>query len=157
MEEHLKKIEMMLQQRKVPKISSNANRPNFPEEHRRFLFGITRARFSGKIGLSAHSIKYPALYELVNEFGKKYIPIEFNSIHINHNVICPKHKDSKNIKESAIISCGQYTGCKLIIEDVEYDPYYKIVVFDGSTKEHWNTDDLVGDRYSLIFYKTDLA
>jgi hypothetical protein len=157
MEEHLKQIEIMLGKRKVPKICVEQNRPNFPVGHRRFVFGITRGRFSGKVGLSAHSKKYKALYELVNEFGKKYIPIEFNSIHINHNVICPKHKDSKNITESAIISCGQYTGCKLMIENVEHDPYYKIIVFDGSTKEHWNTDDLVGDRYSLIFYKTDLT
>jgi hypothetical protein len=157
MEEHLKQIEIMLGQRKVPKICVEQNRPNFPEGHRRYVFGITRGRFSGKVGLSAHSKKYSALYELVNEFGKKYIPIEFNSIHINHNVICPKHKDSKNITESAIISCGQYTGCKLMIENVEHDTYYKIVVFDGSTKEHWNTDDLVGNRYSLIFYKTDLT
>lgn len=157
MEEHLKQIEIMLGQRKVPKVSVNANRPHFPEGHRRFVFGITRARFSGIVGLSAHSKKYPALYELVNDFGKKYIPIEFNSIHINHNVICPKHKDSKNVTESAIISCGQYTGCKLMIENVEHDTYHKIVVFDGSKNEHWNTDDLVGDRYSLIFYKTDLT
>lgn len=154
MEAHLKQIENEIQKRKVPKISSTANRPHFPLGHRRFLFGITRARFHGTSGLSNHSKRYPVLYQLIHDFGKKYIPIEFDSIHVNHNVVCPKHLDNQNIGVSAIVSCGQYTGCKLMIEGIEHDPYYNIITFNGSTQEHWNTDDLVGNRYSLIFYKS---
>jgi hypothetical protein len=152
MEIHLKQIEEEIQKQKVPKTTNNG-RPHFPKGHRRFVFGITRARFNGKIGLSHHSTKYSTLYKMIHDFGKKYIPIEFNAIHVNHNVVCPKHFDNKNIGVSAIVSCGQYTGCKLMIEGIEHEPYYNIILFNGSTQEHWNTDDLVGDRYSLVFYK----
>ena len=155
MEIHLKQIEEELQKRKVPKTSLTANRPHFPVGHRRFVFGIVRARFHGTIGLSYHSKKYPLLYQLIHDFGKKYIPIEFNAIHVNHNVVCPRHLDHKNVGVSAIVSCGNYTGCKLMIEGVEHDPYYHVILFNGSTQEHWTTDDLVGNRYSLGFYKID--
>ena len=154
MEAHLKQIEDELQKRKIPKCSLRANRLNFPERHRRLVLGITRARYHGTIGLSNHSKRYPVLYQLIHDFGKKYIPIEFDAIHVNHNVVCPKHLDNKNIGVSAIISCGQYTGCKLMIEGIEHDPYYNIITFNGSVQEHWNTDDLVGNRYSLVFYKS---
>lgn len=153
MEIHLKQIEEELQKRKVPKTSITANRPHFPVGHRRFIFGTVRFRFHGTVGLSYHSKKYPLLYQLIHDFGEKYIPIEFNAIHVNHNVVCPRHLDPKNTGVSAIISCGNYTGCKLMIEGVEHDPYYHVILFNGSTQEHWNTDDLVGNRYSLIFYK----
>jgi hypothetical protein len=150
----LKNIENELQKRKVPRVSITANRRNFPKHHRRLVFGITRGRYNGKIGESYHSKKYPRLYHLIMEFGKKYIPIDFTSVIVNNNVVCPKHLDNKNIGTSAIIACGQYTGCKLMIEGVEHDPYYNIITFNGSTQEHWNTDDLVGNRYSLVFYKS---
>ena len=154
MEIHLQQIEEELQKRKVPKTTNNG-RPHFPKGHRRFIFGITRARFHGTVGLSRHSTMYSTLYKLIDDFGKKYIPIEFNAIHVNHNVVCPRHLDHKNVGVSAIVSCGNYTGCKLMIEGVEHDPYYHVILFNGSVQEHWNTDDLVGDRYSLVFYKID--
>jgi len=154
--EQLKEIENELFKTLIPKTSITANRRGFPTGHRRMVMGVTRGRFNGKIGLSNHSTKYPVLYKLIFDFGKKYIPFEFNAVHINHNVICPKHLDSKNIGISAIVSVGNYTGCKLMIENVECDPYYNIVMFNGSEREHWNTDDLVGDRYSIVFYHNGL-
>jgi len=152
MEVELKEIENILTKMTVPKTTTTSNRRGFPVGHRKLTFGIVRGRFNGIVGLSRHSKKYPELYSKLLEFGK-YIPTGFNAIHINHNVVCPKHYDSKNVAESSIVSCGEYTGCKLMIEGVEYDTYYKVVSFDGSSKEHWNTDDLVGNKYSLVYFK----
>ena len=148
----LKELETLLTQITFPMTTSTINRRGFPVGHRKLTFGIVRGRFNGITQLSNHSRKYPELYSKLLEFGK-YIPTAFNAIHINHNVVCPKHYDSKNISESSIISCGDYTGCKLMIEDVEYDTYYKVVTFDGSNCQHWNIDDLVGNKYSLVYYK----
>jgi len=53
---------------------------------------------------------------------------------------------------SCIVSIGDYTGCNLVIENKKYDAKYNPIVFNGSLIEHWNTDDLVGDKYSLIYY-----
>lgn len=82
-----------------------------------------------------------------------YCPFKFTSIHVNKNVTCPKHKDSKNIGSSMLLSFGNYTGSKIIIENIVYDAYYNPIIFDGSKLEHWNTDDLQGTKYSLVFFK----
>lgn len=148
----LKKIENELNQITFPKTSITNNRRGFPVGHQKLTFGMVKGRFNGITQLSVATKKYPKLYNMLNEFGKKYIPIAFNAIHINHNVVSPKHFDTNNVGESAIVSCGTYTGCKLIIEEVEHDAYYNIIVFNGSKKEHYNTDDLVGNKYSIIFY-----
>ena len=156
MEQSLKKIEEKLSSMTIPRTSITQNRLNFPERHRRMILGITKARFKGTWGLSSCSKKYPELYKMIMEFGNTYIPIPFNAIHINHNVVCPKHIDKKNAGVSAIVSCGQYTGCQLMIEGVHHETYYNIITFNGSEKEHWNTDDLEGSRYSLIFYWVEI-
>ena len=44
------------------------------------------------------SIKYPEIYEKLVEIGKfnSLRDFVFTSIHVNHNVICPPHKDENN-------------------------------------------------------------
>ena len=37
------------------------------------------------------------------------------------NVVCPLHKNSENIGDFLIISLGDYTECKLVIKDKEYN------------------------------------
>ena len=39
-----------------------------------------------------------------------------------------------------------------MIEEKKYDTHYQPLIFNGSEMEHYNTDDLVGDKYSLVFY-----
>ena len=136
------------------------NRRGFPLGHQAVTFGYTRARFRRKNGnlidLSNYSIKYPEIYNELLRIGNIYCPFKFTSIHINKNVVCPKHIDSKNVGKSMLVSFGDYTGCKLMIEDVEYDANCSPIIFDGSKLEHWNTDDLEGTKYSLVFYNTDM-
>jgi hypothetical protein len=72
-------------------------------------------------------------------------------------VVCPKHYDSKNVGESMLVSFGDYTGCNIVIEGIVYDAKHTPVIFNGSKREHWNTDNLTGNKYSLVFYKNEDA
>jgi len=134
------------------------NRRGFPLGHQSVTFGYTRARFGRKYGelfdLSNYSIKYPEIYNELLRIGNIYCPFKFTSIHINKNVVCPKHIDNKNVGKSMLVSFGDYTGCKIIIDKIEYDADCNPVIFDGSKIEHWNTDDLEGTKYSLVFFNS---
>jgi hypothetical protein len=131
------------------------NRYNFPE-HRRATFGYVRERFSGKYNISLYSRKHKLIYEKLFELGLQICNHSFTSIHVIKNLICPPHKDPNNVGNSTIVSFGNYTGCKLIIEDIEQDAYETPIEFNGHEKQHWNTDDLQGTKYSVIFYNIKL-
>ena len=131
--------------------NGRSSRMGFPK-HRATVFGLTKQRFTGRTELSADSLKYPEIYNELLRIGNIICPIPFNSIYVNHNVICPLHRDGKNIGKSLIVSFGDYTGCKLVVDGSEIDTDCRPVVFNGSELEHWNTDDLVGNKYSLVFF-----
>ena len=141
----------LLQKIIIPKKSKTNNRRGF-KIHRATTLGITRGRYNGITQLSNFSKKYPIIYQEVLRIGKLCCPFDFNSIQLNHNVVCPKHTDSKNVNDSVLISFGDYTGCNIVINDKIYDAKYTPIMFDGRTLEHYNTDDLVGDKYSLVFF-----
>jgi len=130
------------------------NRLNFPE-YRGAIFGFVRPRFhyKGYLELSLDSKKYPDVYELILNLGKNIVPFEFKTIQLNKNLICPPHKDTNNRGDSCLVSFGNYTGCNIIVGDKLYDSNRNPVIFDGSKIIHYNTDDLVGTKYSLIFFK----
>ena len=128
---------------------------NFPE-HRRATFGWVKERLSNKTCISYYSRKKPEVYKKLLEIGHKICKHEFTSIHVVRNLVSCKHKDGNNVGQQTLVSFGNYTGCKLVVEDEIIDAYEKPVTFNGYEKEHWNTDDLVGIKYSLIFYKIRL-
>jgi hypothetical protein len=144
----------MLNDISFPKRGVKSNRRNFPLHHSAITFGITKRRFSNEIGLSAFSERYPEIFEEIVRIGDEIIkvPFSFTSIHVNKNVVCPPHLDSSNIGNSVIVSFGEYTGCNLVIENEIFETKNQPVMFNGSTQTHWNTNDLVGTRYSLVFY-----
>ena len=127
--------------------------------HRAMTLGITRGRFNGKYGLSYYSKKYKVLYDAIVNFGKT-LNFDFNSIQVNHNVVCSKHLDSKNIGNSLLVSFGDYEGCNLIIENnggsKEFNTNCSPIIFDGTKLEHYNTPLISGNKYSLVFYKTKI-
>ena len=53
-----------------------------------------------------------------------------------------------------LLSFGDYTGCNIVINNKTYDANCNPIVFNGSELEHWNTDDLIGTKYSLVFFTT---
>lgn len=153
LKQDLELLETLVQKITIKKKSGNNNRRGFPA-HRAITFGITRGRFTGKTELSYYSKKYPQIYEEILRIGNKYCPIKFNSIHLNNNVVCPPHKDSKNVGNSCLLSFGDYSGCNIVIDGVQYDAKYNPIVFNGAELEHYNTNDLIGNKYSLVFYFT---
>lgn len=140
----------LLQNYTIPLKNKSNNRRGF-QKHRSMTLGITKARFSGVIGLSYYSKKYPELYQKVKEYGEQVCPFPFQSIHINHNVTCPPHKDTSNQQLSLIVSFGRYTGGELVIEGEVHNTFENPVIFNGAEKEHWNLPH-DGDKYSLVFF-----
>jgi len=142
----------LLKTKKIPFRPTGASgRRGFPK-HRACVFGMTKSRYSGKIGVSAPSKKWSAIYEELKRVGNIICPFAFTSIHLNNNVVCPIHKDESNVGKSILISFGDYTGGNIVIEEKMYDAYLQPILFNGSLLNHWNTDDLVGNKYSLVFY-----
>ena len=140
----------MLRQIIIPMKNSTNSRGDFGN-HRSMTMGITRGRFNGIIGLSQPTKKYPHIYKEILRI-QKLIGIEANSIHVNHNVICPRHLDSKNIGESVLVSFGDYTGCNIVIDELPYNAYCQPIKFNGAELIHYNTNDLIGNKYSLVFF-----
>lgn len=145
-------INELLKKITIPKKQQSNNRKNFPKGHRAITFGLVKGRYNGIIQLSFYSKKYPKLYEEIIRIGKIICPFEFSQIHLNNNVICPPHYDNKNIGESLLISFGEYSGCNIVIDDNIYDSKYTPIIFNGSKLKHYNTDDLIGNKYSLVFF-----
>jgi len=137
----------------IPFKQGRSSRMNFPK-HRATIFGTTKGRFNGKIDLSVHSKKYPEIYAEILRIGKIICPFDFSTIYLNKNVICPKHKDDNNVGDSLLVSFGDYSGGNIVIDDIVYDANCCPIVFNGAELEHYNTDDLVGTKYSLVFFNT---
>ena len=140
----------LLQNYTIPLKNSTNSRRGF-SSHRSMTLGIVKARFSGKVGLSYYSRKYPELYRNVKELGESICPFPFTSIHINHNVTCPPHRDSANQTLSCVISYGNYTGGELVIEGEIVNAFETPIIFNGAEKEHWNLPH-IGDKYSIVFF-----
>jgi hypothetical protein len=126
-------------------------------KHRAETYGMVRQRYSGKFEMSHSSKKWPKIHEEIMRIGKMICPFEFETAYINNNVVCPKHKDANNTTESLLISFGNYTGCDIMIEGVKYSAKYQPIIFDGSKLEHWNTDDLVGNKYSIVYFSRNMS
>jgi hypothetical protein len=149
-EEDIKELYEELEKINIPLLSTKMGRAKTFGNHRSVTFGYTKYRVGKEIKLSNYTKKYPKLYEMLLELGKK-IGFEFNSIHINHNVVCPPHKDKNNIGLSCIVSIGDYIGGELIIGSNMYDTYLSPLVFDGANNTHYN-EPIYGNKYSIVFF-----
>jgi hypothetical protein len=151
----------MLENIYIPKKTEATNRRGFPLGHQSTTFGMTRARFKRTNGniydLSSLSIKYPEIYNELLRIGNIIVPFKYTSIHINKNVICPSHKDSKNIGKSLLLSFGDYTGCNIVINGESHDANLKPIIFNGAELEHYNTNDLQGIKYSLVYFNGNMS
>ena len=145
-------LRQLLKSHTVKLCSGRSSRLGFGR-HRAEQYGIIRARFQGTVGLSAASRKHPEIHDEIMRIGREICPFDFTSVQLNNNTVCPLHCDSKNVGSSLLISFGDYTGCNIVIDGTIYDARYKPIIFNGSEREHWNTDDLVGNKYSLVFYR----
>lgn len=155
-ENHYDMIYALLKERKlsIKKPMGMNNRCGFPY-HRGTVFGLVKPRYSKiknpQCVLSYDSKQYPEIYEELLRIGKLIVPFEFKTIQVNHNLVCPKHKDKNNKSRSILVSFGEYVGGEIFIEGVKYSAYHTPIEFDGCKMEHWN-DPIEGNKYSLIFF-----
>ena len=143
-------------------IKGNKNHGNYRknfEAHLSLVYGLIENRpvimkkfDKEKYELSKWTKRKPYVWEELKKIGDMIVPFEYTSCYINHNTVCGKHFDSNNVGKSCIVSIGDYEGCDLVIGSKKYTAKYKPLIFDGSKIEHYNTDDLIGEKYSLIFY-----
>lgn len=131
-------------------------RKNFPR-HKADIFGYVKLRplnwaIRGKINISRTTEKKPELYNELKRLAEIIVPFKWSSVLVNNNVVCGKHLDASNIGESVLVSIGDYEGCNIVVNGKKYDAKYQPLIFNGSKLEHYTTDDLVGNKYSLVFY-----
>lgn len=91
----------------------------------------------------------PRIYD---ECKRIFFDFDFNAVQINRNLLCPPHKDTKNIGDSLLIGFGNYTGGETLIEGVKHDIYHTPVIFNGYEKEH-SVCAFEGERYSVALFK----
>ena len=123
-------------------------------QHRADVFGIVKRRAvnGGGFAISKISQQKKELYDELKKIGDQIVPFKYSSILINNNTVCGRHKDKSNVGKSFLVSIGNYEGCKLVIENKPYDTKYHPIIFDGAKCEHWNTNDLKGNKYSIVCY-----
>jgi hypothetical protein len=131
-------------------------RKNFPK-HKADIFGYVKLRpvnweHRGKYNISRTTEKKIELYNELKRIADIIVPFKWSSVLVNNNVVCGKHLDASNIGESVLLSIGDYEGCNIVVNGKKYDAKYQPLIFNGSKLEHYTTDDLVGNKYSLVFY-----
>lgn len=146
------KLYEMLEKITIPYTREGARR-GFPK-FRGQCAGLIRPRcnYKGYLEVSAFSKKNPEISEEIHRIGKVICPFPFETIQINKNLVCPKHHDGNNNSQSVLVSFGEYTGCNIVVDEKKYCAKNRPIIFDGAKYEHYNTDDLVGNKYSLVFF-----
>ena len=156
----------LLNNTKIPNSSKRANVSGLRyigKDKRRYGFPIQSATLgevrcwkSGFKTISNFTLNNLELYELLIDYGNKICPHKFNSICINKNVVCHKHKDINNKGNSTIVAFGDFTGGRLGMEiepdksifiDIKKNPY----TFDGGNVLHF-TEPFEGTRFSIIYF-----
>ena len=139
--DELQKITVPLNQRK--NVSSN--------KVRSITFGKVILRYQREKKDSVKNTEYPEIWRLIKLLGTMICPIPYTSVQLNHNVVCKAHTDKNNVGSSVIVSFGNYEGGMLVINNTVYDTNHKPIVFNGQD-EHYNTNDLTGTKYSLVYF-----
>ena len=150
----------LLNKIKIKKWDAN-HRRGFPS-HRASVYGYTNYRVIKVKGLysgiSSDSLKHPEIYNELVRLGQSVVcpGYDFNAIHLNHNLTCPPHKDDKNVGKSILVSIGDYTGSNLVVNGISYKTYCRPIRFNGNALLHSNTPDLIGNKYSIVYYVASL-
>ena len=132
-------------------------------------FGNSESKFikkdEGRIHPSVWNDRYADIYQEILNLSLYIIPENFNNkkninITLNKNLKCIPHIDSKNAGLSLIIGLGNYQGGRLILHhsetNLEYiDIHDKPFIFDGTKVKH-STEDFTGERYSIIYFNTNI-
>jgi hypothetical protein len=153
--EEFEKLYEMLERIKLPiKAPGTEGRAKFTERHRACSWGQSYHFTTHKIHeKSRMSRKHPEIHDELMRVASVVCPDhEFTTIYMNRNIQCDPHKDTSNVGDSVIVSFGEYVGGDLWIEGERATAKYHPILFNGNKYEHWNLKDLVGTKYSLVFF-----
>ncbi len=132
-------------------IGGGGGRLGFPI-YRYAVFGDVLQRVGNVRKPGVNNEKHKVLYELLMEIGNSICPFEFNQIQLAQDLVCPPHKDKKNVGDSMLISVGDYVGGEIVVEGTAYDARANPVIFNGGEMTHWNNDIISGTKFSFIFF-----
>lgn len=83
--------------------------------------------------------------------------MEWDSIQVNQDCVCDKHKDKHNTGDSYLVSFGSYTGGELVVEEEVFDTNKKPIVFNGAEREHWNNPlDENSQKWTIVLFRTSI-
>ena len=118
-------------------------------------FGFIRKR-SYKPGVSTLNLKKPKVWKALKAFADS-TGFPYDSVQVNQDCVCGRHKDKHNTGDSYLVSFGDYTGGELVVEDEVYDCNKKPIVFNGAEREHWN-NPLGQDsrKWSIVLFRTSI-
>ena len=154
--EEFTKLYDMLEKITLPLKAPNClGRSKFAERHRACAWGEAFHFTKRKINLSRMSKKHPLIHDEIMRVAHLICDPAghtFTSVYMNRNNTCDPHRDRSNHGDLIIVSFGNYTGCTLMIEEANANAYLQPILFDGTKQTHWNTRDLTGIKYSLVFY-----
>lgn len=94
---------------------------------------------------------YEALKKLIHHISPNF---DYNTITLNHNFKCIPHVDKYNTSPSLIVGIGKYTGGELVLDDAYFEIHNNPLIFNGGSIKHW-VNDFEGDRYSIIYFKSN--
>ena len=83
--------------------------------------------------------------------------VQFSSMDENSHV--KKYVDKNDISSQFVVTLGNYKGGELIVHNEINDSYIPLITnrnmvqFDGR-KQHYVTDVIEGNRYSIVFHKS---
>lgn len=147
-------LEKVLIELKKVKIPGTTTRPKKSTGYSRSVaFGFIRKRALIP-GPSRYNLLKPNLWNALKTFANS-TKFEWDSIQVNQNCVCNKHKDRNNTGDSYLVSLGDYTGGELVIEGTSYDCNMKPIIFNGAELEHWN-NEFTGNKWSVILFKTSI-
>ena len=112
-------------------------------KHRSCVWGTTKQRATHKIAIAKYSIKYPEIWGMIQQIGNHF-NIKYDAVHLNKDVICPKHKDERNVGKSVLLSFGDYTGCNIVIEGNKYELHTMPILYSNLNPGHNNCHCLWG-------------
>jgi hypothetical protein len=117
-------------------------------------FGKYKKRRQIELVESKNNSKYPELYQLLLDYGNKYViqhKSAYTSIQVNVNYESKPHIDKNNIGNSYIVGIGDYTGGDLLLNSYRHNIKYMPLLFNGKRYMH-STRPFIGNRISLIYF-----
>jgi hypothetical protein len=146
----------MLNSITIPKRCKSSNRYN-PNGLKLTQFGLVKYKVPRKgcpkRGMSRYGRLYPEILEELKLIMFEIYPdFKFTTVQVNNNCSIGYHTDKNNQGDTVILSLGEYEGGLLIVDGVEYNTDCCAVRFNATKIPHMVPNDIVGTKYSLIYF-----